>query len=90
VFRTIRWTDWSENHIGRHDVSADDVEDVLFTSPQVVVPGERGTTIVFGTTSEGRHLMVVVVAEDEQGQTFVVTARDMDFDEKRRFRRRTR
>ncbi len=43
------------------------------------------TTLVLGTSDEGRHLLVVV-SEAADGRDFVVTAREMTNNEKRLFR----
>ena len=76
---------------------------VRLATSQSVTPGARGakpsssartgpfpdgTTLVYGQTHAGRHLLVVAV--DEGGQAFVVTARDMTDAEKKTFRRKAR
>jgi len=48
VYREVRWTDWSEDHIRRHSVAAGEVEEVLFTRPRWIAKGRDGTTLVFG------------------------------------------
>jgi uncharacterized DUF497 family protein len=42
--------------------------------------------LAWGRTAEGRYLLVVYAVRQEQG--YVITARDMTLNEKRRFRRR--
>jgi hypothetical protein len=44
---------------------------------------------VWCTTAAGRHLLVVVV-DAADGRDYIVTARDMDDDEKASFRRKGR
>ena len=65
----------------------DEVAQVL-AAPHIESPGRDDTVIVAGTTEAGRHL--IVVAADDGGRAFVVTARDMSASEKRAYRRRTR
>lgn len=67
--REIRWTERSEDHIARHDVEPIEVEQVIYTRPRLVTDGRGQTTLVFGTTDAGRHL-VVVLADAEDGRHF--------------------
>jgi len=87
--REIRWTDTSEDHIAAHNVTPDEVEQVLYTRPRLVLKGAEGTEYVFGTTDAGRYLLVVL-AESIDGQAYVVTARDMTNAERQAFRRKER
>lgn len=86
-FASIRWTEWSEDHITARDIDLGDVEDVVLHPPRYVVGGRDSTTRIYGTTRERRHLMVVVV-EEGGGEVFVVTAREMTDSERRTFRRK--
>jgi uncharacterized DUF497 family protein len=89
VFGEVMWTEDSEAHIARHGVQPSEVEQVLYSRPRLSTAGRHGTTLVLGTSSEGRHLLVVV-AEAADGRDFVVTARDMTDSEKRLFREKGR
>jgi hypothetical protein len=89
VYREVCWTDRSEDHIRRHDVAASEVEDVLFSRPRWIAKGREGTTLVFGSTTAGRPLLIVTV-NDGGGVALVVTAREMTEQEKRTFRRKAR
>lgn len=86
-FEELRWTPWSEEHISRHAVRPEEVEEVLFDPPRWVASGRGGATLVYGRTSVGRRLLVVVVHEGD-GMVFVVTAREMTKSEKRTFDRK--
>lgn len=79
------WTEDSEAHIAHHGVQPSEVEQVLYGRPRLSTTGRKGTTLVLGTSNEGRH-PVVVVTEAGDGRDFVVTARDMTDSEKRLFR----
>lgn len=70
--------------VRRHSIGLTDVEEVVLYPPQYVKPGRGGTTLIYGTTREGRMLLVVVTA-DPEGNASVVTAREMDGPERRTF-----
>ena len=52
-------------------------------------PDVKGTQYLFGTTSAGRHLLVVLT-EAMDGRDYVVTARRMTDAERQTFRRKGR
>ena len=89
VFGEVMWTEDSETHIGRHNVTPLEVEQVLYSQPRLAVAGRDDTTEVLGQTDSGR-LLLVVVSEVSDGRDFMVTARDMTVTEKRMFRERSR
>lgn len=84
--RELRWTAKAEEHISRHNVIPDEVEQVVHTRPRLVL-NTKEVTYVFGTTDAGRHLLVVL-AEALDGRDYVVTARNMTDSERRTFRRK--
>jgi uncharacterized protein len=85
--REIRWTDKSEDHIAAHNITPDEVEQLIYTRPRLVLKGAGGTEYVFGTTDAGRYLLVVL-AESIDGRGYVVTAREMTDAERQAFRRK--
>lgn len=87
MFRVVRWTRWSEEHVAAHAVTPGELEAVLFDPPRWVAAGREGATLVFGQTHEGRYLFLVVV-EEEGGAVVIVTARDMNDSERRTYRRK--
>ena len=52
---------------------------------RLAVPGRENTTEILGTTTAGRHLLVVAT-EATDGRDYIITARDMSPTEKRTFR----
>ncbi len=88
VFKTVRDSDWSADHIAAHGVTLDEVREAILERPYWTVPGRDGTTLIYGRTYAGRYLLVVAIAEGEEA--FVVTARDMTEAEKKTFRRKAR
>lgn len=87
--REIRWTESAEDHIVAHGVTPDEVEQVVNTRPRLVLTGRDETEYVFGTTSAGRYLLIVLT-EAIDGRDYVVTAREMTDAERQTFRRRGR
>ena len=85
----ILWTEKSEDHIAKHNVTPDEVEEVLFGRPRLWVPGRQGTRLCLGQTDAGRYLLVVT-AQSGEDQIFIVTARDMKENERRLFGRKGR
>lgn len=81
------WTEESENHIARHDVRPSEVEALVNSRPIRVAVGREGCSLIYGVTSAGRHLLVVL-AESVDGRWHVVTARGMTPREKSVFRRK--
>ncbi|MEV6977175.1 hypothetical protein [Kitasatospora sp. NPDC093806] len=86
----IYWTDRSEDHIARHGVTPDEVEQVVFTRPRWLSSGRDGSTLCLGVTDAGRHLLVVLVASTAvESSWYCATARDMTGSERRLFLKRT-
>lgn len=82
--RHLVWDDWNEEHLGRHNVSPDEAEEVCLADP-LVLRGRGGTKTLYGLTDAGRYLLVVL-AERGSGIYYPVTARDMTETERRSFR----
>jgi hypothetical protein len=88
VFRDVRDSDWSAEHVARHGVTLDEVREAILERPYYQTKGRDDTALIYGRTYAGRYLVVVVV--DDQGEAFVVTARDMTPGEKKTFHRKAR
>jgi hypothetical protein len=90
-YRAIYWTERSEQHIARHDVTPTEVEQAVFTRPQWEATGRESSTLVYGATDAGRRLLIVLVdSTAESDAWYVVTARDMTITEKRIFAQKAR
>jgi hypothetical protein len=63
-------------HIYGHDVTEDEVEDVL-RSPGEDRPGRDHSRIALGQTTDGRYLRVIYVPDPQPNSAFVVTAYDL-------------
>ena len=82
------WPDDRIEHIARHGVRPDEVEQVCFGKPLVRRSKSRGENPVYyvqGQTETGRYLFCVVIRFPD-GNGYPVTAREMTPKEKRRFR----
>ena len=88
VFKAVQDSEWSARHIAAHGVTLDEVREAILERPYWAAPGREGTILVYGRTYAGRYLLVVAI--DENGAAFIVTARDMTDAEKRTFRRKAR
>jgi uncharacterized DUF497 family protein len=76
-------------HIAKHAVRPDEVEEVCFGKSLVLrtkSQGENPVYSILGRTEAGRYLLVVVI-QFPDGKGYPVTARPMTDKEKRRFLR---
>ncbi|TXS40182.1 BrnT family toxin [Streptomyces sp. uw30] len=81
------WDDWNEEHIAKHGVSPEEVEDACQTKPVRARLVRDDTYALLGVTNGGRHL-AVFLARRGKNIYYVVTARDMDVRERKSFGRR--
>ncbi len=77
----------AEPHIGGHNVTEAEVEDVL-TRPIEDRPGSEGSRVALGQTEAGRYLKVIYVPDPEPGSVFVITAYDLGPKAQKALRRR--
>jgi uncharacterized DUF497 family protein len=76
----IKEFEWNINnieHIARHRVSPDEVEDVAFDDEPWIRKGRKRTRYMLGYTVAGRYLFTVYTLKDK-GVAKVVTSMDMD------------
>jgi hypothetical protein len=76
-------------HIYNHNVSEDEVEDVL-TLPGEDYLGRNNSRIAGGQAQSGRYLRVIYVPDPEPDSVFVITAYDLRGNELSAYRRRRR
>ena len=85
----IIWPEDRIEHIARHGVTPEEVEQVCFGKSLVrhaKSEGENPVYYVQGQTEAGRYLFCVVIRFSD-GNGYPVTAREMTEKEKRRFRK---
>ncbi len=88
----VAWDEWTVEHIARHGVTPDEVEEVLFARPLIQRTRGRGKNAVYfarGQTAAGRYLTIVFRYLGSQ-QARVITARDMSGSERKGYRGRIR
>lgn len=78
-----------EPHIYNHEISEEEVEDVL-RHPGEDRPGREGSRSAIGQTDSGRHLRVIYVTDPDPGSVFVITAYDLTGRQLVAYRRRRR
>jgi len=76
-------------HIHSHDVSEEEVEEVL-GQPIEDRPGSEGSRVALGQTHTGRYLRVIYVPDPLPDSVFVVTSYELGPKAKRALRRRRR
>lgn len=81
----LEWDDANRDHVLRHQVSIEEVEEVLYFEPHLRRT-RQGRYLAYGQTLSGRHLVVVFVHRG-RGRARPVTARPMDVRERRLLRR---
>ncbi|MYB94471.1 BrnT family toxin [Candidatus Poribacteria bacterium] len=84
----LLWPQDRIDHIARHNVRPDEVEEVFFGKPFVrraKSQGENPVYYVFGQTNTGRYLFCIVI-QFPDGKGYPITARSMTDKEKRQYR----
>jgi len=82
----LEWTLDRVEHIARHHISPEEVEEVVGSSP-VFKRGRGGVCEAWGQTEAGRYLLVIFRYLGHN-RAWPITARDMDENEKRFFRKK--
>jgi len=83
------WPEDRIEHIARHGVTPQEVEEACFGRPLVLrakSSGENPVHYVLGQSEAGRYLFCVVI-QFADGHGYPVTAREMTTKEKRRYRK---
>jgi uncharacterized DUF497 family protein len=83
------WPEERIEHIARHGVTPEEVEEVCFGQPLVLRAKSEGDNPVYyalGQTESGRYLFCVVI-QFPDGKGYPVTARPMTEKEKQRYKR---
>jgi len=83
---SLEWNDDSIDHIWRHHVEPEEVEETL-ERRYILRRGRGRTYYILGSSGDGRYLFVVI-ARKASGNYRVVTARDMTPTERQWFRRK--
>ena len=88
LIRKLIWPADRIDHVARHDIIPEEVEEVCLGEPLVLRAKSEGANPVYnvlGQTESGRYLCCVVIRFPD-GNGYPITARPMDEKEKRRFK----
>ncbi len=86
IIRRLIWDEWNIDHIARHNVEPEAVEEVC-KSKNLFNKWKNETYRVIGQTEDGRYLTIFLAPRIGQSY-YPVTARDSTEKEKRAFRRK--
>jgi uncharacterized protein len=83
----IIWDEETINHIARHRVTPEEVEEIFFNEEDTPVffKGKEGKYLAYGQTQSGRYLLVVWAIHYKK--TGIITARDLTKKEKQLYQR---
>jgi len=84
----IEWDEENVEHIWSHDVEPEEVDEAV-KGRYLFQKGRHGTHYVYGRSDSGRYLFVVL-RKKLLGRFRVVTARDMNEAERKRFSKHVR
>ena len=87
--RRIAGFEWDEEnieHIGRHGVHPEEVEEACYNRPYIL-KGRGRSYLIFGRTNDGRYLLTVLRYRGK-GMARTITARDMTEAEKKLYQKR--
>jgi hypothetical protein len=86
----ISWDQDTVDHIARHSITPEEVEEVLFNEIDLplIMRGKEGRYLAYGRTDGGRLLLVVWAFKNRK--TKIITARDLNIKEKQFYNRRRR
>ena len=82
----LLWDSFNIEHIGKHNVTVDEVEKALADPNRVFMETYKGRLLGLGR-SEKRLIATVLAVDKTTGSYYVVTARDMDKKERQIYRK---
>ena len=81
----FQWDEWNIEHIAKHDVTPQEVEEACYNQP-ICRKTKDGLYLVYGQTDTGRYLFIVVRYK-YKGLIYVITARPMTENEQKYYRK---
>lgn len=73
IIKKLIWDAWNIEHISRHNVIPEEVEETCQNSP-VVQQGKKDRLLIIGSTKKSRILTIILDAEEVEGEFYPVTA----------------
>jgi uncharacterized protein len=86
LFNVFEWDEENIEHILRHNVIPDDVEEACMNNPYIRKSADK-RYLVYGITDNGRYIFIVGINKGK-GSFRTITARDMTEREKSLYKRR--
>ena len=86
--RRLIWDSWNVDHIARHRVTPEEVEEVCHGAP-LAQRSYKGRIILLGPTATGK-LLAVILAPEGRGVYYPVTARPASRKERGMYQRHRR
>lgn len=83
--RKLLWNEWNIEHIWKHKVFPDEVEEVCLNKCYIT-RGRNDTYRIIGQTENGRYLTIMAVAKEDG--FYVISARDADNNEIKQYKRK--
>jgi hypothetical protein len=71
--RKLIWDRWNIQHISRHHVSDDEIEEICHSNPLVLQGQKKKRLVVIGNTAEDRMLTIILESQG-QGSYYPITA----------------
>ena len=81
LIKNLIWDEWNIEHIARHNVKPEEVEQVC-EDKHLVRRGRKGTYTVTGQTQNGRYL-TIILAPRGAGSFYPISSRDSDNKERK-------
>ncbi len=69
VVKGLIWDDWNKEHVAKHGISVEEVEEVCHASSKVV-ESYRKRILLVGKTKKGKVLAIVLSPEDRNLQLY--------------------
>jgi uncharacterized DUF497 family protein len=79
VIKSLIWDDWNRDHLSRHQITPEEVEEVCHSKHRAV-QSYRKRILIMGKTNNRRTICIVLSPEDDdlekygEGVYYVVTA----------------
>jgi uncharacterized DUF497 family protein len=85
IVRRLLWDLWNVDHIARHEVTVDEVDEICQQNP-ITSETYAGRLRLIGRTQGGKILTVILSPQSEEGVYYPVTARTASRKERQLYR----
>ncbi len=69
VVKGLIWDDWNKDHIAKHEISVEEVEEACHGQHEVV-ESYRKRLLIIGKTKQGKLIVIVLSPEDKNLQPY--------------------